>query len=242
MDISERMHLNIEAETINSAYLKLLDEFTSKDENYESRTAVISIKDVFNSELPCRVEEPFNKYYKVFINNDSLEKKWNLLADEWCLSYARRIMKKRNDIDLWTKAKKELLQNKDTRRCIIITYRDDDDLLDYLPSLLSIQFTIESNKMNMLTVWRSKELYTAFPINTLCMHSLMIKMFNEIKSQYTKLEIGMYSEIIGALHKLAGDKKPKQFGDNLKCMDLEKVKFFWSILETGKEKEYDKNY
>lgn len=242
MDILEKMHLNIEAKTINNAYLRLLDEFTSKDGKYESRTAIISIRDICNPELPRNVEEPYNKYYKVFINNDSLEKKWNLSADEWCLSYARRIMAKRNDIDLWTKAKEELLHNKDSRRCIIVTYRDEDDLLDYLPSLLSIQFIIEGNKLNMLTVWRSKELYTAFPINTLCMTSLMTKMFNEIKTQYIKLEMGVYSEIIGALHKLPGGKKPQKFGDNLIYMDLEKVKFFWSVLETGKEKEYDQNY
>lgn len=231
----------VEAETINNAYLKLLSEFTS-GYIYESRSAVIIIKDIYNSELPNQIEEPFNKYYKVFIQNSLIKHKWNLLDDEWYLSYARRIMSERNGINPWLKAKQELLKNKNTRRCVILTYRDDDDVLSFLPSLLSIQFTIENERMNMLTIWRSKELYTAFPVNTLCMHSLMRLMFDEMRTQYDTLKMGVYTEIIGALHRLPECKKPKQFGDSLTNMNLEKVKFYWSVLEKGKENDYDGNY
>ena len=96
--------------------------------------------------------------------------------------------------------------------------------------------------MNMLTIWRSKELYTALPINILCMHSLMRIMFNEMRTQYDTLKMGVYTEIIGSLHKLPDSKKPLQFGDSLNSIDLEKAKFYWSVLERGKENEYDRNY
>ena len=48
--------------------------------------------------------------------------------------------------------------------------------------------------------------------------------------------------MIGSLHKLPGNRKPRQFGDSLTVMDLEKVKFYWSVLERGKENKYDENY
>jgi len=236
------MHLNIEAESVNGAYLKLLDEFSLGDDKYESKAAIISIKNIYNSELPRLVIEPYNKYYQVFIQNDLLEQKWNLLDEEWYLSYSRRIMTKRNGIDIWKRAKMELLRNENSRRSIILTYRDEDDLLGYLPSLLSIQFTIENNMLNMLTMWRSKELYIAFPINILSMHSLMRIMYNEIRKQCYTLKMGIYTEFVGSLHKLPENKKPKEFGDSLINMNLEKVKFYWSVLENGKEKEYDENY
>ncbi len=242
MHILDNIPIVVGTETINSAYLKLLSEFTQEDNIYESRSAIISIKNVVDSQLPNQVIEPFNGYYKIFVQNYLLEQKWNFLDKEWYLSYARRIMLKRNGVNLWDKSKQELLENPNSRRCVIHTYRDDDDFLNYLPSLLSIQFTIENNCMNMLTVWRSKELYTAFPVNMLCMHSLMRMMFNDVKAQYGKLRIGVYTEVIGALHKLPNKKKPLQFGDSLIDMDLEKVKFYWSIIENGKENEYDRNY
>ena len=242
MDILDNMPIIVGAETINNAYLKLLSEFTSEDSIYESRSAIISIKDIYNSQLPNQVIEPFNRYYRIFIQNSLLEQKWNLQDNEWCLSYARRIMSERNCINLWTKAKQELLKNTNSRRCVILTYREDDDYLNYLPSLLSIQFTVENDRMNMLTIWRSKELYTALPINILCMHSLMRIMFNEMRTQYDTLKMGVYTEIIGSLHKLPDSKKPLQFGDSLNSIDLEKAKFYWSVLERGKENEYDRNY
>ncbi len=239
MDILDTMPIIIESENINNAYLKLLAEFISEDNMYESRSAIISIKNIYNSQLPNQVMEPFNKYYKVFVQNSLLEQKWNLLDSEWYLSYARRIMSERNGINPWVKAKQELLRNKNSRRCVILTYRDDDDVLSFLPSLLAIQFTIENDRMNMITIWRSKELYTALPVNMLCMHSLMRIMYNEMRTQYDTLKIGVYTEMIGSLHKLPGNRKPRQFGDSLTVMDLEKVKFYWSVLERGKENKYD---
>lgn len=242
MDILDNMPIIVSAKSINNAYLELLSKFASENNIYESKSAIINIEDIYNSQLPNRVMEPYNKYYRVFIQNSLLEQKWNLQDNEWYLSYARRIMSERNGINLWTKARQELLKNTASRRCVILTYRDDDDFLNYLPSLLSIQFTIENDRMNMLTIWRSKELYTALPVNILCMHSLMRIMFNELKTQHESLRMGIYTEIIGSLHKLADSNKPLKFGDNLNDLNLEKVKFYWSVLEKGKENEYDRNY
>lgn len=242
MDILAKMPVVVEAETINEAYLKLLSEFKSDEKRYESKSAVVNINDIYHSQLPAQIPEPFNEYYSVFVQNALLEQKWSLSNNDWFLSYGRRIMSERNGINPWTKAKQELLKNSSSRRCIILTYREEDDFLSYLPSLLSIQFTIVDDRMNMLTNWRSKELYTAFPVNVLCMHSLMRMMFREMKVQYDTLSMGVYTEVIGSLHKLSGRKKPKQFGDSLTSMDLETVKFYWSVLENGKEKVYDRNY
>ena len=242
MDILDKMPIIVEAETINQVYLKLISKFTSKEDRYESRSAFVNIKNVYISELPNNVIEPFNKYYGIFVQNTLLEQKWDMSDNEWYLSYARRIMSERNGINLWEKAKQELIKDKNSRRAIVLTYRDDDDVLSFLPSLLSIQFTIEHDRMNMVSIWRSKELYTAFPVNTLSMLSLMRIMFNELRKHYNMLRIGIYTEMIGSLHKLPNYKKPKQFGDCLVDMDLEKVKFYWSVLERGKENEYDSNY
>ena len=54
MDILDTMPIIIESENINNAYLKLLAEFISEDNMYESRSAIISIKNIYNSQLPIK--------------------------------------------------------------------------------------------------------------------------------------------------------------------------------------------
>ena len=242
MDILNKIPIVVEADSINDAYQSLLRKFRIINRKYFSKTAILVIKNIYCSQLPCKVIEPYNEYYRVFFQNSLLEKKWNLLDKEWYLSYARRIMKERNGIVPWNKAKQEILSNKYSRRCVINTYSGEDDYLNYMPALLAIQFIVENDKLNMLTYWRSKELYTALPVNILCMHSLMRLMLNELKLQYKTLEMGIYTEIIGSLHILPESTIPSQFGDSLKNMDLQKVKFLWSVLDYGKENEYDENY
>lgn len=65
MHILDNIPIIVGTETINSVYLKLLSEFTQENCIYESRSAIMSIKNVVNSQLPNQVIEPFNGYYRI---------------------------------------------------------------------------------------------------------------------------------------------------------------------------------
>lgn len=236
-------NIYIESETVYDSYKHLIDLFGIEN-TYESKRAMIVIKNinVFASGMPTEVSEPYNDYYKVFTDIDLLLKKWETPYQNWYLSYSRRIMEDRKGVDLWEKAKNSLLFNKYTRRSIINTYREEDDINDFMPSLISVQFTIDDNKLSMISNWRSKELFIAYPINALCMITLMRKMFIEIRPFYTGLEMGNYTEFIGGLHKNVGFSMKHDYDQNLNKLDIEQVKFYWSVVDLGREGEYDEKY
>lgn len=74
------------------------------------------------------------------------------------------------------------------------------------------------------------------------MIALMRKMFIEIKPFYTDLEMGNYTEFIGGLHKNVGFSMKHDYDQNLSKLDIEQVKFYWSVVDLGREGEYDEKY
>ncbi len=235
--INSPIYLN--CSSIGEAYNSIIENF-SKYREYVSYPTIITITNTENTQLPQNVDFPFNDYYQVFMSNDTWSY-WSTYDNSWYISYSRRIFQTRNGCNLWEKAKEQLVLDCQSRRSIIQTFKNDDDVNDYSPSLLSLQFVIDKGYLNLITCWRSKEGTVAFPINAINMCYLLKKMYIELLPVYPHLVLGSYTEVNGSMHKLLGECK-MCLNDNLKLYPLDRVKFFWSIIDIGKETEYDEQY
>ncbi len=231
--------LYIKAKSIHDAYSQIMLTYI-KHNDYFSMPATICITDVTESGLPESIGDPYDKYYKAF-NSEAIKNHWIENSDSWYVSYSRRVIQPRGDIDLWEKAKRQLMSEKETRRSVISTYRQEDDYNSFLPSLISLQFIVNNNQLDLFAYWRSKEATVAFPVNAINMCYLLKKMYSEIITFYPNLQLGFYVESDASLHKLQG-RSHSNISENVRALDIERIKFYWSVVEKGKENNYDGQY
>lgn len=194
---------------------------------------LITIKDVSKRDLDKK-KYSFSNIIDDFFNDNKLDNRWNPCND-WYLSYSRRLLRKIKNKTMLDYAANILIEDKNTRRCVINTNIDQDMINGFCPALSLIQFKIVNNKLEMYAYWRSQEAIIAFPLNTLCMFSYQRKMLCKIKKKYKGVKLGKYTAFVNEMQ--------YDDWDNYNTKEKEKkFKFYCSIIDYRGEVEYDKNY
>jgi|CXWL01.1.fsa_nt_gi thymidylate synthase/NTP pyrophosphatase (non-canonical NTP hydrolase) len=210
---------------------------------YQSRTAVIYIENAEEHNMPMALNSKYNEYYQCFTSPE-LDSRWKYQSD-WYLSYARRVTF--NDVreNILDRQILPLIENKNSRECVLSTYNAQQ--IEHKPSLTSIWFSIKENALDMQVNWRSRELFIAFPINTLAMFSLMRVVIQKLRKVYPNLVYGQYTEFINSLHaypsfyiqNLQQTSTPPDLGRMCDEHSDEYIRTIWSIMLSSKETEYD---
>lgn len=164
---------------INVTVTTLAEAVKIIEQNKGFKQALIEIRNVTNNTI--NVEKyNFFKYVLEFIDPKKIDKRWEN-NNEWYLSYSRRLLRTINGKSVIEYLSEILLDDKYSRRCVFSTFIDSDFIEKNYPALSSIQFTIENDKLNMFTFWRSQEMNFAWALNTLCMLSYQRKLFIILK-------------------------------------------------------------
>lgn len=210
-----------------------LDDAVRKLKKFKMTNCIIEISNVNETYFDVTRFSDFD-FLSYFLDKKCIDGKWKKNKD-WYLSYSRRLLRKIKNKSIIDCLCDILTNDKNSRRCIVSTFVDDDFINETYPALSLVQFTIEKNKLIMTTYWRSQEGNYAFPINTLCMFSYQRLLFAKLIKKYPDLELGKYISYINNIHfeeleHLEESKKNKI------------LKFYCSIIEKKGEIEYDKNY
>jgi len=228
---------------VYNVYTELIKKVKNIDRKY-AITAIVTISSLNTNTMPKKIgDNEISTYYNEIISNNLFDR-WNRNNNDWYFSYTRNIFYdktlKNNEIN-FEKAYKILSEDKNSRRAIISTSIFNSKHSEGFPALLDVIFYISQNKLFMTTIWRSKELSFAFPINCIEMFSLFKLMFMKLKKVYYNLKIGSYSEFITNLH-LNDACENKFLANNKFNISNKQIKFYWSIIDYKQEGDFDEYY
>ncbi|MGL5594663.1 MAG: thymidylate synthase [Cetobacterium sp.] len=225
--------------TIFRGYLYLLNIFKKSP---VAKTVVIHIDNFSTKDFPQKITGELNQFYESFINSE------NYLYwrgdNEWTVSFYRRLIQSNYGVSQFDLALETLKRNKNSRRAVLNTYlREKDDYM-YRPALTCIHFLIENGALNINVSWRSKELYYAFPINTITLFSFMRLFYFKLLGTYPDLKLGSYTEVIHYL--FINQQQSSSFDLHKKKIyseeEINRIKFYWGIIENDDIEKFDKNY
>lgn len=103
----------------------------------------------------------------------------------------------------WTYAKNQLINDKDTRQALIfistpsVQFNGNKDFICTLNYVFNID---ENNKLHLTVNRRSQDLFFGLPYDYAFEFLLLYKMYNELKENYSEIEIGSYTMFCNNIH------------------------------------------
>lgn len=234
--------LFIKGQSVWDVYQKIWQLVSMKKFHVFETPLFIQVENII-SDLPNIPECEIAEYYSDF-QSEKLDKRWDV-NQKWYLSYARRLIEKRNDISQLYSCLDCLVSDKNSHRCVLSTYDLTIDNKNYRPALSHITFWISSNTLFMNAHWRSQEIFYAFPVNCIAMLSFMRTFYNALQNYYPDLKLGIYSQFtdMSFIHeKLNYQYSEWDFTKYLYRLKEDELKFLWGIIDQKNEGEFDEHY
>lgn len=208
----------------NEAFV-YISEKIKKDYDFVSKPRGLETKEIIN--LSISVSDPYdrliiNKHRKISLKYLVGEFLWyergSDLLDEICFyskfweklsndsktvnsCYGKRIYFPKKESQ-WERAKNELIDDKDTRRAILIISRKEDFAINSkdVPCTMFLQFLIRNDKLILHTYMRSNDLVLGFTYDVAIFTLWQEKMLLELKRYYPDLSIGNYYHNTTSMH------------------------------------------
>lgn len=209
----------IEAESINEAFIKIAKRLKSNYDfvTYPRRTEtkeIISCLIKINNPYDRIVTNAIRKLSLKYLTGEWLwyergsnslkeianySKFWKQITDDGRTinsSYGYRMLGKHPyvKINQWEYAKNQLINDKDSKRAIILICLPVDlkEKTNDLPCTMFLQFLIRNNYLHLFCNMRGNDLMLGFPYDAACFTMFQEKMLLELQNYYFKLKMGKY--------------------------------------------------
>lgn len=140
-------------------------------------------------------------------NINKYSKFWNGVSDDGinlnsCYGYYIWKQKTPNDLTQYEYCKKQLLNNKESKKAVITIYDSEkhSKKTNDNPCTMYMQFFIRNNNLYFTTSMRSNDLWYGLAYDLPFFTFLQKMMYFDLKKFYPELELGSYTHIANSLH------------------------------------------
>jgi len=209
----------IEANSLNEAFIKIADELEYRPDS-TTYPRGMETKEIINCLV--KITNPYDRIVTNFFRKISLKyligewlwyergsnsleeisyysKFWEKITDDGCTinsSYGHRILGQHPlvKVNQWEYAKKQLINDKDSKRAVIIICLPSDlkERTKDLPCTMFLQFLIRDNYLHLFCNMRGNDLIFGFTYDAACFTMFQEKMLLELRKYYPNLQMGNY--------------------------------------------------